>query len=458
MEKHFATLKLLDSDTDCKLTEAYSYAELPYSRGLHVKHMYRSKSQSNLVRQYSCENFFSDDTDARELELSNFAFTDKNRCIKECRIVQSYSDLCKSSTSHFYRSNNILQAPKFIPNKVSNEVQCDKVKNMGNTIESTFPFCASSANTNGIDTSNPSTITKPKKCEKVDNKVEEINAKRSTNKGTYKDIKKKFRPMVVKTKSCTKRKVNGCLCTCLTVCIIPVLTVIFAMLMNLDTHMVCNRMTLFSNASIELEEKIYGQKNAISSIISFLDHDFIKLKVLCLIGGTGVGKSYSVEIIAKNFPSPNKIFLYDAALGHPIDTKALSSLDSHHLFVVENLKTKHLDIFANIIDAISETHKCLTVIAIFNIEEVNNRLERRVDLEQGRSTIHEAMKNKIVDFSIVPYEPLDEGTLELCITQAASASGLRPTRDQITEVKQSLLSSGTGCKGAYAKLQVIGRS
>ena len=37
---------------------------------------------------------------------------------------------------------------------------------------------------------------------------------------------------------------------------------------------------------------------------------------------------------------------------------------------------QNLDIFSNIIDTLNQT-ECVTVIAIFNIEEVNNNLERK---------------------------------------------------------------------------------
>lgn len=55
MEKHFAALKLFDSDSDKILTEALNYSETPSSSRICLNQIYRSKSQSNLVRQYSYE-------------------------------------------------------------------------------------------------------------------------------------------------------------------------------------------------------------------------------------------------------------------------------------------------------------------------------------------------------------------------------------------------------------------
>lgn len=247
-----------------------------------------------------------------------------------------------------------------------------------------------------------------------------------------------------------------CYYSCLTLGILPVIAIIFALLLDLNVPTFCDRAMIFSNASQELQKKIHGQENAISQIIKHLNQDFFYLKVLCLIGGTGVGKSYTVDTIAKHFPFRKAIHTYDALLDYSMDINILNSLPSYQLFIMENLKIKDLDVFSNILDALSQKRdKCITIIAIFNVEEINDNLERKIDLIQSRNKIQEILIRKKIDSLIVPYQPLSEETLQTCIIEAATASDLTLTLDQINEIKKSLLQFGSGCKGAYAKVQII---
>lgn len=101
--------------------------------------------------------------------------------------------------------------------------------------------------------------------------------------------------------------------------------------------------------------------------------------------------------------------------------------------------------------------KCITVFAIFNVENVSNDLARNVDLVESSDRIVKALAGSKMDISVIPYQPLSGQALELCIMEAAAYSDLKLTQSQMNEIKDSLLFSNSGCKGAYAKVQVVGR-
>ncbi|XP_076764383.1 uncharacterized protein LOC143431495 [Xylocopa sonorina] len=444
MEEHFATLKLVDSDADWKLTEAHSYSKTPRSYQISVKEMFEFKTDSNLVRQNSFEQTFYAHTKEKERLL--FMQIDDNKSDKDQTTDTFYFDLFKCS-GQFSKSNNILQAPKFTPTKASKCLSFDP--NVNTNVSNEFDHF-------------PSTIFENN--EKADNRTEEVDIKKNSkncDKSTYQDIKNKYRPLVVKKKkkkTLPEKKINMCYYSCLTLCILPIIMVIFSLFLNFNLYAICDRTTLFSNASQELQQKLYGQENAISSIVEHLSNDLSYLKILCLIGGTGVGKSYTAEIIATHFPLKSKIFVYDALLDYSMDTNAFNSFDSYQLIIIENLKLMNLDTFSNMIDVLSKMKdKCITVMAIFNVEEVNDNLERKVDLLQGMNRVNEALAKTKMDTLIIPYQLLSEEVLEICIAQAAIASNLKLTLEQINEIKQSLLLSGSGCKGAYAKVQIVAR-
>ncbi|CAK9798255.1 hypothetical protein ANTQUA_LOCUS1564, partial [Anthophora quadrimaculata] len=457
MEKHFASLKLLDSDTDWKLTETVSYSKLPSSHGMAVKQIYQSNGKFNLVRQYSCGQIFDGRANASQLQVFETVQTDDEKCNDERQMTKSYSDEFKSTNWRFSTRNNILKAPKLMPKKISNEIEHDKLENVSAVNAPTFTSYHYKDDTDVKHEINRVSCAETDKSERASAEIKRIDNTKEKNGSTYEDIKKRLRPLVVKKKNPTNKKINMYYC-CLTVCIIPVITVILALFSNLDTQPICNREMVFSNANLELQQKIHGQKTAISHIVRFFDEDYSHLKVLCLIGGTGVGKSYTAEIIRRNFPLKSGIFVYDAMLDHSINADILNSLNLQQLLIIENLKMKDLNIFGDIMDELKKIKdKCTTVLAIFNVEEVSNSLERKVDLVQSRNVIFQEMANKKIDFSIVSYEPLNEETLEICITEAALTSGFTLTNDQVNEIKQSLMVSGSGCKKAYSKVQVTNR-
>ncbi|KAF3427160.1 hypothetical protein E2986_03498 [Frieseomelitta varia] len=425
MEKHFASLKLLDSDSDWEITETINYSQTPSSRRICVNQICQRETQPNLVRQYNCEQIFAERATARQMKKKE----SDNKISNEYQTTtESYFDSFTSPNRQFCKNSNILQAPKFVPNKPFSEILPDETENVNPTNESEFSLHCSAANANTINEVDNFSSAQFRNPKKTVAKAEANGDAKIVNKKTYQEIKHKFRPLVLKNKIPPKKKRNMCYYNCLILCLFPIVTVILAMLLNLNIPTACNRAMFFSNAAQELQQKIHGQENAISNIISHINQDIFYLKVLCLVGGTGVGKSYTANIIAKHFPLKEEIFIYDTLFPYSSNGNMLNVLNK-------------------------KRDKCITVIAIFNIEEVNNNLERTINFTQSINSINEAFADKKLDSLIVPYQPLNEETLQRCIIEAAAISNLTLMSNQINEIKQNLLLSASGCKGAYAKPQ-----
>lgn len=450
MEKHFAALKLLDSDADWNLTETVNYSKTQSSQRLQVKQTFKSGIHPNLVRQFSYEQIsdrdeFSGQTRPSEALQPEYRNQDRNE-----------SEFFKSPSRQSFKGNSILQAPKFVLRRTVSESQCNKIGNVVDLNKVTFRLPSSKPNA-----PNQRLPAESKDFDNIDNVTKHETVTTNVDKNSYQNVKNKLRPLVAKSKEVPAKDKSWSMCyyTCLTLFALPTIAVILSLFVNLNVNTICQRAALFSNASQNLEQAIHGQSSSVSRIIAHLDQDFFHLKVLCLVGGTGVGKSYTAEIIAKHFPLQKEIFTYDLLIDQPLGKASLSALESYQLIIMENLKLTNLDTFANIIDELSKNkEKCITVIAIFNVAEVNDNLERKIDLAQSTHKIAQALAHKKVDSLIVPYQPLTEDVLEACIKKAANDSGLELTLNQINEIKQMMLLSDSGCKGAHGKVQVVGRS
>ncbi|XP_011052241.1 PREDICTED: uncharacterized protein LOC105144786 [Acromyrmex echinatior] len=212
----------------------------------------------------------------------------------------------------------------------------------------------------------------------------------------------------------------------------------------------------FANAVVELKERIYGHNN-LQKLCEYLQSDVPSFKVIVLFGDTGVGKSYTVDIIRRNFPRKYAIRQYFPPLEAVNDINV--PLLYPNLIILENLKKHDLTDFVNFLEARRDTYKnhFVTVLAIFNFEDLNNLEIRIRNRLYDAAVIKNAFLNKSIEVEIFFYESLNENALEGCIIDAIKESKLTLNEKQFDLVKENLLIHQAGCKRAYRYVQLIGR-
>ncbi|XP_029163481.1 uncharacterized protein LOC114934933 [Nylanderia fulva] len=247
-----------------------------------------------------------------------------------------------------------------------------------------------------------------------------------------------------KTSKCSKVKRALCICF---VTILLILSSICVFLFSVPLHEDQNNKhsDTFTTAVVELEKHIFGQDRAIQVLSNYLQQNSPLFKIIALVGGTGVGKTYTAEIIRKKFreKTSDHVFFPSRA----------------DLFILDNLKEEHS---SDVISFVKEHRKKYgdrydTVLAIFNVEQMNDDLTRSIDLNKSINTIRNTFADANLNVKIIPYEPLSEDVLEKCIINTAKNVKLLLSQDQIALIKRQLIENNVGCKGAYGKIQVIGR-
>ncbi|XP_071559834.1 uncharacterized protein [Temnothorax nylanderi] len=206
----------------------------------------------------------------------------------------------------------------------------------------------------------------------------------------------------------------------------------------------------FASAVVELK-RIHGQDALISDLSEYLLSDTPRLKIITLIGGTGVGKSYTVEIIKKNFPRKYSIRQYFPPIrtGFEFNIPFLQP----GLIIIENLKERDLMDVAKFFKRYQDTYKdkLVTVLAVFNFDVSSYPSIRKIE----NIFINEDIISKDIRFFY--YLPLDENALSMCIMDAMMETGLTLSENKFATVKRSLIQNNAGCKGAYNKVQIYGR-
>lgn len=282
-------------------------------------------------------------------------------------------------------------------------------------------------------------IPSRRKCRKTC-KTQENNPD-STN-GNNEDKKQK-NYQNTKKEICSKNasrysKIKQALCICF------VIILIFVFLLPVSLHQDDKHSNTFATATVELEKEIVGQDRAVETLTKYLQQNSPLLKVIALVGGTGVGKSYTVEIIRKNF--------YEKGNNRFFSSRA-------DLFVLENLREEQsLDVI-KFVKMHQKTYgnRYSTILAVFNVEQMNDDLTRNINLNKSVNIMRNIFADANLDIKIIPYESLSEDALEKCIIKTATNTKINLSQDQIAFIKRQLIENNTGCKGAYGKIQVIGR-
>ncbi|EFN65950.1 hypothetical protein EAG_05995 [Camponotus floridanus] len=306
-----------------------------------------------------------------------------------------------------------------------------------NMLKSAFDLESKPSETNEDITKLIPTRRKFRKTSEIqENNLDHINENNEDKKQkNYQDTKKKIHSKNASQYS----KIKTALCI---ICFVIIL--IFVFLLSLHEDQDDKHSNTFTTAIVELKKEIFGQDRAVQILIKYLQQDSPFLKIIALVGGTGVGKSYTVEIIRKNF--------YEKSNNHFFSSRA-------DLFILENLRDEHLLDVIKFVKMHQKTYdnRYGTIFVVFNVEQMNDNSTRSIDLNKSINIMKNTFANANLDIKIIPYESLSEDALEKCIKKIAKNVKLTLSQDQIVLIKRQLIENNTGCKGAYGKIQVIGR-
>lgn len=444
MEKHFATLKLLDDESEHKLTRTTIFSDLPSTRSrILIEQRFQHPNSPSLLRQYSCEQIVNSGDNIRQLKVSEKVCTDNKEHIR----TWEASVPCVSNT---WNTNWNLY------NAVTNESTMNKTEQDQIEYMEIDKSDLSDHNEEIKDTANfinSKEVTPPK------SNIEPISRPSIVSeKEKYEETKKKLRPLtspIMKNKNEISTYFSFKIIFFMLILILGILLADFLNEEEIIKYP-CNHKLNFSNASNVLREKIYGQDKVISSLIKFLETYKACARMGILIGGTGVGKSYTIDIIRKNFPLDGTLLHYTPPLVKVDEYKTMFS--THNLIIFENLKENDISDFVDVTSDIMKFEKTpITILAVFNVEKVSDTLIRTIQLDEKIAKIQAALSEKNIKAHFFGYNHLSEEALEKCIKQAMKNSNLNLNTNQIERVKKSLLISNSGCKGAYGKVQVIGR-
>ncbi|GAB1862440.1 hypothetical protein CAJAP_03519 [Camponotus japonicus] len=188
---------------------------------------------------------------------------------------------------------------------------------------------------------------------------------------------------------------------------------------------------------VELEKEILDHDKTIRVLTEYLQRDTPLLKVVALIGGTSVDKSYTVDIIKERL--------------HKRNDNGFSSSYPTNFVVLKNLRAEHSTDVINFVRMYQEAYgsRQFTILAIFKIEQINDDSTHSRDMNRTINIVKDSFTDANIISKIIPFESLSEEILEKYIINTAKNIGQTFSREQINCNKRSLVADNINCKKAY---------
>ncbi|EZA58934.1 hypothetical protein DMN91_010589 [Ooceraea biroi] len=416
-----------------------------------------SKQEPHLIKQYSCEEIRTNKDIVKTIVTVDRVHMDKDSVVKfwEDPILKNY----KSSMPTWETQDNIM-----LPTTSDTETEYMDLseENLGSTsrLVSTEPRIPKSASSDNSQESTVSKLGKRMGSIFLDEKRASKNSDDQTEKIKEssdeveellnQDSEDDTRSLV--SRRSTKRKSKfSWNCGLFFVALSLFISTVSIILQQEDNR----HSSDFVDAVTELKKRIYGQDRAVEILSEYLLLDEPSLKVIALVGGTGIGKSYTMEIIKENFPRR----YYITQFFPPIKDTDATFILYPQLIILENLRESDLVDLMGFLKTLKKdvNDRCMTILTVFNFERMDDKAIRSINLNESLKTLESFFVAGDIEAKVIPYHSLSEDVLEKCIADATRNSELVLSTKQVDLVKQYLFMHNAGCKGAYAKVQVIGR-
>jgi hypothetical protein len=219
-----------------------------------------------------------------------------------------------------------------------------------------------------------------------------------------------------------------------------------------------------------LESSVFGQKHTIDGIVSTLNA-FCSTRapgiiLMALLGGTGVGKSYTTSIISEFFPWEENVQHFIL----PLHSSSLSVTDVYakisscgdNLIVIDGLVPSETADVVKFLQVLTKRSKSsggrIIVILVFNTEDQKEILQgygdQKHQLEVSEETLYGVFHRGQLEVNIITFQGLQREHITMCIKAALNQKGIVWSTADIEEVL-ALLPQDTGCKLVASKVQLI---
>jgi len=277
------------------------------------------------------------------------------------------------------------------------------------------------------------------------------------------------KPQSLQPSSSTQQRKN-----CIMFVILPIIFVVTAVVACSSFYFAtyqrnCEMLLDVYSLQSVLDSSMFGQKHAVGEIVSTLN-TFCSTRdpgliLMALLGGTGVGKSYTTSIIRKFFPWKENVqhFVLPLHYSSLSVTEVCAKISScgDNLIVIDGLvpsKTADVVKFLQVLTKHSQSSGGrVIVILVFSTENreiLQGYGDQKHQLEFSKEKLSGIFHHGQLEVVIITFQALQREHIAMCIKAALNQNGIVWSDANIEEVI-ILLPQDTGCKGVSSKVQLI---
>ncbi|GFG30905.1 hypothetical protein Cfor_07322 [Coptotermes formosanus] len=282
-------------------------------------------------------------------------------------------------------------------------------------------------------------------------------------------------PEVVRSQSLLPRSSTHQRNNCIMFVFLPVVFVVTAVVACSSLYFASYRRVCEVSLDVDslksvLESSVFGQKHAIGDIVSTLN-TFCSTRdpgiiLMALLGGTGVGKSYTTSIISEFFPWKENVQHYVLPLHSSslllTDVYAKISSCGDNLIVIDGLVPSETDDIVKFLQVLTKHSQSsdgrVIVILVFSSEDQKAILQgygdQKHQLEVSKEELYGVFHHGQLEVTIITFQALQRDHITMCIKAALNQKRIVWSTADIEEV-MAHLSQDTGCKGVASKVQLI---
>ncbi|XP_011313942.1 uncharacterized protein [Fopius arisanus] len=448
MESHFAALRIPEAP-EKSLTRAMSFSELPTRRRIIIQ---QTEASGELVRQYSCEQIYDKASNTRRINFLTSVTSKLGPATSHWKPMP-LSSLEKKSSWH-QRIPSISVKPEASRNLFTSGFKAPKIL----TSASTFLKPPEKSTTAAHITSNSPhsdllPIIPPEAPTPIPKFTQPSSTTSEENSNENNQSKKKLRPLIpAEHFKPPERRITSYKIVFFGLLSVAVL-IISTLISDFD-----QKPLDFANTSMALRKNVLGQSEAIETLIDHFQSNFNNFTAVILVGGIGVGKTYTTNIIKEHFPHKHNIFEFFPPIMKQIPS-AYEMLSHHYcnLLIVENLKTEDEKDFVALTKFFQKQaiRPCLIILGVLNPQVTDDHLVRTMNLKETVKELQNLFRQEGINSKVIPFSPLGAEVISECIMREIKNNGIVLTDENYQKIETQLLMTNNGCKGVNGKVNLL---
>lgn len=219
----------------------------------------------------------------------------------------------------------------------------------------------------------------------------------------------------------------------------------------------CNQKFQPDNLTEPLKVHIINQSDAVNQISSAIEN-LNSVVSLALVGGSGVGKTLTCNILQLNFPWPSNVLYFVWSSVHSTSSqyykimnqiKLLPKKCGAHLVIIDSIDIRYNKTIQELNDEIQkefyDSDNSMLVVYVFNLASYSDRdLET---LEEKRQKLQ-----NLTGITSINFRSFNRYDVERCIAIESAKLNVVLSEQEISEIFEYIDSSRSGCKLIHSKI------